>query len=195
VKADGEDSMSAKHPRALRVVNDAVPRDLLAELVEFINGNGWHYGWHSSGKKQYCHWNQTWASSKKERRNVEDDLPDVVLRVWKHLKAHHLQGMTLIRAYANAHTYGTDGYPHKDSKDPQDRTIVVYCNPVWNADWGGETVFFGPDGTTVAAVSPKWGRISWFPSDWLHAARTVSRDCIMLRVVAVFKARVPDDPA
>lgn len=186
--------MSAE--RKLTVIDDAVPQDLMLDLMEEINSRGWTYGWHSTGKKRYCHWNQTWGGRRrKNREDVEDALPPAVEAVWRHLETTCLKGMTLIRAYANAYTYGTEGYSHRDSEDPQDRTIVLYCNPEWSRDYGGETVFFNAAGDTVKAVSPKWARVAIFPSNWMHAARSVSRDCVFLRVVTVLKCRAPDEPS
>jgi SM-20-related protein len=173
----------------IHVHDDAVPPDLMLDLVDFITQQGWIYGWHSNSKLRYSHFNQKWGYSKRKREDVEHDLPPVVMDVWKHLEATHLQGMKLFGAYANAYTYGTDGYSHRDSKHPDDRTIVLYCNLTWDKDWGGETVFIDERGDTFKAVSPRFGRIVVFPSNVLHAARTVSRDCVMLRVICAFKAR------
>lgn len=182
--------MSDNHQPVIRVHDDAVPEDLMLDLMEFINASGWKYGWHSDGKLQYCHFNQKYAYSKKTRIDVGQDLPAPVEAVRRHLESTILAGMTLIGAYANGYVYGTDGYPHRDSKHPDDRTIVVYGNPEWKPGWGGETVFFDKAGDVAKAVTPRWRRAVVFPSNILHAARTVSRDCVMMRVVMVYKYRV-----
>lgn len=162
----------------------------MVALMTYITGNGWTYGWHSDGKLKYCHWNQKWAYAKKTRTDVGQDLPEPVDAVWRHLESTHLADMTLIGAYANAHTFGVEGYPHRDSKHADDRTVVVYGNPEWEPGWGGETVFFNKAGDVAKAVTPRWRRAAVFPSNLLHAARPVSRDCVMLRVTCVFKCRI-----
>lgn len=179
------------HERKLIIVDEAVPQELMLDLVEFITERGFRFGWHSNKKKLYTHWNQVWKNSKKAREDVEGHLPEPAKAVWDHLAQTHMRGMVLIGGYANAYQLGSEGYVHRDSKDPNDRTVVVYCNPEWSPDWGGETVFIDARGDTVRAVSPRWARAIMFPSNWMHAARPVTRECHVLRVVAVFKCRVP----
>jgi Rps23 Pro-64 3,4-dihydroxylase Tpa1-like proline 4-hydroxylase len=94
-----------------------------------------------------------------------------------------------IRAYANAYTFGTEGYIHTDSTIATDMTYLIYLNEEWDRDWAGETLFFNGD-TILKAALPKWNRLVIFPSKMDHCARSVSRICSKLRTILVFKSKV-----
>lgn len=171
--------------------DDAIPESLAMLALAEIAGRGFHYGWHSNRKHPFSHWNLTFGGRHRKNRDAVDDvIPPAIQAVWDHLAREHLPGMTLVRCYANAHTFGTEGYPHRDSPEADDRTIVCYMNPVWKLEWAGETVLF-EDGEIVRAVMPKWRRILCFPGAVLHAGRGVSRICPAIRTVLVFKAKAP----
>lgn len=95
----------------------------------------------------------------------------------------------------NAHTYGLEGYPHTDSVRLCDKTIVVYMNPTWRREWGGETMIY--DGCKIVhAELPKENCAIEFPGSAWHVARGVTRICPELRVTLVFKlAPRGTDPA
>lgn len=114
----------------------------------------------------------------------------LISRLWNELKESPIcYGHSLIRAYANAHTYGIEGFPHKDAEDRNNFTTMIYCNTEWKKEWGGETVFWAADGTTRRAVTPTPFKIIQFRGDMLHASRPVTRDCKALRVTLMFKTK------
>lgn len=159
----------------------------------------WSYGWESvSGKAPFCHWNNDFISAP---MNNETDYSDslskspeheVINRIWNKLSGGPLRGHSLVRCYANAHTYGVEGYPHYDAKTRDHFTTIVYINPMWKLEWAGETVFFDESGDISHAIIPKPGRIAIFPGNILHAARAVSRSCPAMRVTLMFKSHIAD---
>jgi hypothetical protein len=91
-----------------------------------------------------------------------------------------------LRCYINAHTYGIEGYPHTDSFREHDKTIVIYLNPEWSRDWGGETLVYDGD-TIVHAGLPKFNSAVVFNGNQVHCARGVTRTCPEVRYTLMFK--------
>lgn len=183
-------------------VNDTFVTPVLMEQIQqfFERSVRWSYGWESAANDApFCHWNHDFL--KTSRRNAEDSqmllfLQDdhaILQEIWMKLRDGPLRGHVLLRCYANAHTYGTEGYPHLDARQPDFFTTIFYVNPVWKPDWAGETVFFNADRDIAKAVLPKPGRLVIFPGNILHVARGLSRACPAMRVTLMFKTRL--DPA
>jgi Rps23 Pro-64 3,4-dihydroxylase Tpa1-like proline 4-hydroxylase len=95
----------------------------------------------------------------------------------------------LVRAYSNAHTYGVEGYIHRDSKFATDETCIIYVEKDWKAEWAGETVFLDDDDDVIKAVLPRYGRFTIFPGNIKHVGRGVSRVCPTIRRVLVLKGK------
>lgn len=143
----------------------------------------------------YAHWNQDFSRCGAENGlSVAHQLREPFSTAWTHLKTKFFPTSRLIRCYANAHTYGIEGYPHTDSKRPQDTTAVIYLNRDWLREWGGETMVY--DGNTILhAELPDFNTGLVFPSNMYHTARSVSRICSELRVTLMFKMTEEDcDP-
>jgi Rps23 Pro-64 3,4-dihydroxylase Tpa1-like proline 4-hydroxylase len=93
----------------------------------------------------------------------------------------------ILRFYLNAHTFGTDGWPHTDADRPNELTTILYLTQQWRPEWCGETVVFNKNGDIEAAVMPRANRLLAFPSDRLHSPRPLSKSFEELRVVLVVK--------
>lgn len=185
----GEDALNELMP--VRTYDNLLEADLVHALCEEIKQTGLKYGWNSNSDVEYGHWNTFFAGkSKKNRTPVDDQLTGTVRLVAEEIKRLALpHGSQIIRCYCNAYTFGTEGYPHTDSKIDSDITVVLYLNKEWRPEWAGETVFFDDEDEIINAVLPKFGRLVVFPSAMLHAARSVSRICSDLRMVFVLKVR------
>jgi SM-20-related protein len=184
-----------------RVIDDFMPAPLHKELVQFFREPIWFYGWKSNSKKEQApngHWNVFFAGYMQgdgehncEAELAENEFFAPIEALWQLLKAGPLAEHEPVRVYANAHTYGTDGYVHTDSEDLNYFSTVCYLHPEWKADWAGETMFFNTNRDDVTqAVFPRPGRIVSFHGAVPHAARAPSRDCPALRVCLVFKTRL-----
>ena len=180
----------------LRVIEDFLPEELATQIERALANVPWYHGWRSNHNLGYGHWNHTIASGASwNSRDISDLIPEPFSTAWRVILEKYLPGYALIRCYANAHTYGVEGYPHGDSWRSEDLTVVLYVNREWKREWAGETVIFEKDSIAVSAL-PKFNRAVIFPGSMLHAARSVSRICPQLRRTLMFKVTpIGIDPA
>lgn len=180
-------------------LDDVLPVKQLADLQNFFQTSVlWTFGWQSSkDKTPFGHWNHDFLNTKRNNQHdCEADLLALldlqpIQALWQYLKTTHLPGHALVRCYANAHTFGVEGYPHVDSRKPGNYTTIFYINPIWKPEWAGETVFMNDLGDIAHAVLPKPGRMVMFDGRIVHAARALTRICPAMRVTLMFKTRAP----
>lgn len=184
----------------VQVLDDVVPGELYQALLDASMRIGWRFGWNTPANPNQLYWHHEVAGGRKS--NTEDRSAEVEKHPLRSFAAYQNwllerfvpNGSRILRFYLNAHTYGTDGWPHTDCDRPGEVTAVLYLVPAWQAGWGGETVVFNPQGEISHAVLPRPNRIVSFPSDWLHAPRPLSRAFGGLRVVLVVKMGLPEHP-
>jgi SM-20-related protein len=200
----------AAKPLTIRRRDDLLTPDEQKQVYEFLNQPGWQFGWKSHSKKDvYSFWHKHFAGTKDPDHEREDrstpsytkdctaelkaNVP-LIYTFWDSLHRTFLSGHKLVRCYANAFSYGCDGTVHTDSTAANSFTTIYYPNPKWNADWGGETMFFNPDKTDIlAAVYPKPNRLITFPGSLPHAARGIARSCPSMRITLMFKTEFEND--
>jgi len=175
----------------IQTFNDFLPHDILDQFDQEIVKRGWHYGWRSRATRKadipFSHWNIDFTNAGGENGlDVVDKLTDPILSAWNYIKENHFAGARLVRCYINGHTYGVEGYPHKDSIRNGDKTLLVYLNQEWKRDWGGETVFYDKDQVLYAEL-PKRNKAILFDGNVYHVAKGVTRACASLRVTLMFK--------
>jgi Rps23 Pro-64 3,4-dihydroxylase Tpa1-like proline 4-hydroxylase len=183
--------------------DDIFPKEVWVNLWEYFNNRAsFRYGWPSDKRvSEFTHWHIDFlntANSNQENAEIElykKQEFGVVAAAWSHLKATHLKGHKLVRCYANAHTYGVEGYVHSDTLIEGNYTTLIYLVPEWRSEWAGETVFMNDEGELVKSVLPKANRGVIFDGQQLHAARAVSRICPGLRITLMFKTKAPDSIA
>ena len=165
-------------------LSGALPPELFKAVSHTVENAGWKYGWRSNKGMGYAHWNHDFGGGTPENGlDVSAALSGPIADAWNHLRPAN---SVLLRCYANAHTYGCEGYPHTDSSRPIDQTIVLYTVRQWRREWGGETVLYDGD-RIVHSELPKPNGGVIFPGAMLHAARGVSRICPDLRTTLMFK--------
>jgi SM-20-related protein len=178
------------------VVDNVLPEQQRELVDNYLRRAPWQFGWKSASRKDdYSFWHRHFAGHRKSRSEEPYDCAEELLKasplmfaMWRHLAKTVFRGHTLIRCYANAQSYGTDGTSHKDSKSPTSYTAVYYPHAAWDLDWAGETVIFTDDKSDVlAAIYPKPNRLAVFHGNVLHAARGVSRICPELRITLMMK--------
>ena len=64
-------------------------------------------------------------------------------------------------------------FPHRDTDGGV--TAIYYANPVWEANWQGETVFYDERREPIHLVAPTPGRLAIFDGDIVHRVGAVSR--------------------
>lgn len=181
------------------VLDEALPPELLLRLQGLVRRPIWGYGWKSCVKRdRFSFWHAHFAGGdENSTADCEEEMASrkylaPVLDLWKLLAAGVLKGHIPVRAYANAHTYGVDGYVHTDSKEDNYYSTILFAHDEWEHNWAGETVFISAgEGDVIKAVHPKPGRMVIFKGQTLHVARSPSRECPALRVSVVIKTRVP----
>jgi len=167
------------------------PTELFERLSKELQSIPYQYGWKSNPAALVGgHWNYDVVNSLKEngvdvsRRLGNKTISDT----WDYLRKVHFPDHALLRCYINAHTFGTEGYPHTDSVRACERTLVVYMNADWRIEWAGETIIFSDKADEILhAELPKANRAISFPSNVWHVARGVTRICPELRSTLVFK--------
>lgn len=169
------------------ILDNFLPETIAENLFDFVNKLQWSYGW-KSNPTGFAHWNCDIAkASMSNGLDVTKDIQDEqVLAAWNFIKSEYLPDYSLIRCYANSHTFGVEGYPHTDSKRDQDITVVVYMNKNWRREWGGETLIYDGD-TIVKGALPAFNRAVIFKGNQYHCARSVSRTCPDTRRTIMFK--------
>jgi len=183
--------------------DDWLPPEVQRQVHDFLMQPGWQFGWKSDPKTDpYAFWHKHFAGAQAppgyggDDREVDcaDELASrapLLHRLWQILSATLLDGQTLVRCYANGHAFGGEGSVHIDTRSPTGRTTIYYPHENWDANWGGETIFFTPDRSDItAAVYPKPNRLLVFAGATPHAARGVSRMCPRLRVTLMFKTEL-----
>lgn len=90
------------------------------------------------------------------------------------------------RIYANGQTYGQPGVCHIDSEREDAYTFLYYSNFVWEAEWGGDTVFFLENNERYyAQYIPNSGIL--FKSNTRHAGLAPERFFTGLRTTIAYK--------
>ena len=92
------------------------------------------------------------------------------------------------RAYVNNSVYGDTYYVHRDcTAHRQHVTALYYANLEWQADWGGETIFYNDDREAEVVVSPKPGRLVIARGAILHRGTVPTRACHEERFTIAYK--------
>ncbi|MNQ87347.1 hypothetical protein D3C85_1025660 [compost metagenome] len=145
-----------------------------------------HFFWHA----HFAGHGITNCTSCLDELNSRADISPIS-RLWSFLADTILVGHEPIRVYANAHTYGAEGYCHTDNLDDENYfSTIFYAHAEWESNWGGELLFYNGDGDIIKAVSAKPGRIVSFPGSIMHKVGSPSRICNRLRVSYVFKTQL-----
>jgi hypothetical protein len=170
-----------------------LPDDIIKSVSTDIERKGWKYGWRSNPALGYAHWNNDFANVIIENGlDIANNLSAPYSTAWAHIKENYFPEYSLIRCYANAHTYGIEGYPHTDSRRNTDLTLVVYLNKQWNRTWGGETMIYNGNKIEHAEL-PTYNNAVVFPGNMWHVARGVTRICPSLRLTLMFKIALGQD--
>lgn len=184
----------------LKILDDFVPLHLQHRLSALMERNIWRYGWKAADTQTgHYFWHSHFAGDNDDGGETDCEaelegrpLIAPVVELWHYIRAQLAEDHVLVRAYANGHTFGSDGHVHTDSATSGHFTSIYYAHPRWEPNWGGETVFFDANRVDVIkAVHPLPGRVVHFKGNILHAARSPTRDCPALRAVVVLKTYCP----
>lgn len=174
--------------------DDFLPDPQAEALANAARTLPWQFGWKSNANMAGGHWHVDLDGGTRTDNDAEVAqllTHELARTLWATAAAGPMQGHTLVRAYANAHTYGIGGNAHMDRRDDGYWSLVYYAVPEWRPQWCGETVFLDHAGDIAWSCLPRPNRAIVFPANVMHAARAVDRDCHQLRVCIVLKTRAP----
>jgi SM-20-related protein len=163
----------------IHLLDDAFSEELCRRAVEIVAQKRWYFGNASLGAGEPGFW----------KMDLDGDVTADAL--WSALsdRCEALTGgpLSVLRQYANGHTYGLGGRTHVDDPRPGHYTLLYYPMPAWDPGWGGETVFHKKNGEIVLSLLPKRNRAVLFDARIPHEGRAPSRDYGGLRVTLAFK--------
>jgi len=91
------------------------------------------------------------------------------------------------RIYTNSRFFGDVSFVHRDSDNASSVTALVYPNPEWGPELGGETLFYDERGTIVENCEPSPGRIVIFNGSIWHKGSPPGRLLHGARFTTAFK--------
>jgi SM-20-related protein len=171
--------------KPLTVVDDLFSAEQIASLHRLLTRMPYHLNDYDTEDTRYAlHW--------KAELLIPFALSTPVLQECAALKALLFpdDASTLARAHVNLMLYGDAQYPHTDTQTAG-ITVLYYANPEWREKWFGETVFYDAGRESVAAVSPRPGRVVMFDARIIHRAGVPSRECFLPRMTVAFKYHTP----
>jgi SM-20-related protein len=174
------------------IYDDVVNEELRKSIVNQLNIMKWGFGWKASPDAPFSFFHNHFCGPLEEIRTIEDNSKEleisypIIHQLWKVILTL-VPNQKLIKSYANAYPYGSDGTLHKDIPDSRSLTWIFYPNNVWHPNWAGETVFFNGEEDICFAAYPKPRRLISFPGYLPHIARGISRQCPYIRITVVFK--------
>lgn len=179
-------------------IDNILPEDLYNKLTQEMVKQPFRTGW-SKGFDQDPHGhlncNFVYPDYSNNLANKSNSfLNNVALEVWDWVKNNvpEFKDKIILRCYMNGHTYGMEGYFHRDSTRNNETTMVLYIigdEEKWDKNWAGETVFADDSDDIINSVLPKKNRAVIFDSNIQHAARGVSRNFMGVRRTFMIKAR------
>lgn len=171
------------------VVDNFLDRDLYQELIYYIHDCDWRYGWPTSNSVKKYIFNCNHAKvSKFNKENIEEKLDNMLLKVWDAIKKKF--GLTsLYNCYSNLMVEGLHAYPHCDSEEEDQVTVVLYICHQWDISYGGSTSIIR-DNEIFKTVLPCPNRAFAFSGNQLHLVQSLTANCINPRITLMFKGYV-----
>lgn len=174
-----------ERPLSTIVIVDRFLGDARRQQVwDYLDQPGWKHGAYSASGPDtpryfYKHFAgyQQHGLEDRDPNAIADELATtapLIADVWQELLRKPLRHQLLSRCYANRMPSGVGGGVHLDSNLKEHLTAIYYPQAEWNADHGGETLFFNRAATEVIkAVVPRPDRLVIFPGNIPHAARPI----------------------
>lgn len=140
------------------------------------NENWQHSGWSGDFGEPYRHWCKF------------PEFKGIYKEIWNFIEPDlDIRDLVVGRTIVNAYNHGDSSWTHKDSTLPDNWTVIVYLNDIWDINWGGETSLFGIGGDIILSVLPTPGRVILFDGRILHGPRPVSREAPFPRLGLTFQ--------
>ena len=172
-------------------VNNLLDASLWGQLQYELGVIPFTYSGATSDRRSPSYYRYDVIDSPTARKDVITSGPLLYRKLFKALQAKlpQLQAHVPTRIYYNRQYYGMEANIHKDcpTEYTEDLTVVVYVEPTWDIQHGGETLVFAAAGQTFSQYRPN--SCVMFASNISHKANYISKECKAPRTVLTFKCR------
>ena len=169
------------------IYDNLIPHELLTEIYNYYQvGLRWEFQNYGDGDDLFPSF---WAI---------EGFPDSVCQLREIVRQKLPYKAEDPRTIVNGHVFGLGDSIHRDSDSLNNpgQTAVCYVNPLWRADWDGETKFYDhrdpSQADLIYSCLPKPGRVIIFDNTIPHRGCHPSRLCNKLRVTVAYQ--FPPDP-
>lgn len=175
---------------------DVIPMNTCTDWYNLIwNETPWKFkGQTSYTLEPFRHWCYSVPTDifDRDESNPLTKLEDTIVRVWSSIRTFVDDAVCDLmpnKVLINAYNFGDSSWIHTDSDD-EAYTCIIYLNPFWDINWGGETIFVNDFKDHIyEAVYPKAGRFVLFDGRIWHGARPLSREAPVPRLGVTFQCR------
>jgi len=176
--------MTSVDGRLIVVVDNAIPVELLESFYGCLQGDAFR-------RTEFAR-----PDTREFRHHITEYNPDalrhtrlstIATNVTRACFGRGSSQLEMYRVYTNAVLYGDVAFVHRDSNDHEHVTLLLYPNPEWASELGGETLFYDEHGEIVEAVEPKPGRLCAFHGSIPHKGSPPSRLFFGSRYTTAFK--------
>eukprot|EP00928_Gymnodinium_smaydae_P025013 TRINITY_DN20067_c0_g2_i1.p1 TRINITY_DN20067_c0_g2~~TRINITY_DN20067_c0_g2_i1.p1 ORF type:complete len:337 (+),score=79.65 TRINITY_DN20067_c0_g2_i1:649-1659(+) len=172
--------------QALLVVDNAFQDRVLSELFECLEADAFQRTeFARPDTREYRHHLVEYSVGKLAQTPLYSIVDKLVQAFWP--PAEGCNPQQAYRIYTNAVMFGDVGFTHRDSSERGHVTAIVYSNPEWRHEFGGETMFYYETGEVADAVSPMPGRVCLFEGHIQHRGSPPSRLFWGSRYTTAFK--------
>lgn len=165
----------------IEVLDAQLDAALLNDLHALSKSIHWQFGWASSREDMIRFWHSDLRCLNESDQGALDNIERAILSITG-------RGHSVVRRYANGHTYGCGSSIHTDGQGRVGfKVVVLFAHPKWEKNWGGELNFYSDRDECIHSITPNPGRIILFSGDVRHAVSSPSRSSSGLRVSLVWK--------
>jgi SM-20-related protein len=191
-------------------IKNVMPTTLCMQVWNELRGGKWFWG-HVSKSGSIPHWSRYFGTEDLERIEIDEtsgkvleEKPimsgeleidnEVIQKVWNYIKPKYFEEDDILsRCYANGATQGIDNKVHQDSPNNGSKTIIIYINPEWHIDHGGETIIYNQEKAEIVHSEPvRFNHALLIPGYCWHGARSVTQYCKEMRITLMFKTEKPE---
>ncbi len=160
------------------IIENILPRDTLLHIQQEFD-TGWQLINYSDVKDDKVFWIKVDANYINYFRMIAHD---VILKIKRY---YPFQDLEFLRMNINGQTFGQESSFHIDFPDESYTTLLIFTEPEWNQEWGGQVVVcLGPGQYETIPYIPNRGVIFTPCND--HKGLAPSRHCPIMRTTIAF---------
>lgn len=172
--------MNIQYPFTL---NSVLPTQKFFALRDEFLYSGWSLTNYSGYDQIIGEDKVSWKLNEPNNKLIMYECATIIkLKLQKYLR----QNLIFCRAHSNGQTFGQDTKFHIDFTEDDVWTFVLFTEPNWNTQWGGEFVAQDPISKEYKYVTYKPNNGALVPSNWLHYGKGPSSSTDHLRTSMAF---------